>query len=188
MAASAADVYLTWGEPPAQVAEKLTWIRELAAAQGRMLRFGIRLHVITRDTEADAWAEASRLLDYLDPAEITMAQQILAASESVGPGPDAGPARRLPARRLGPGPGDLPEPVGRRRPGPRRGGHRAGRQPREVADLIEEYASLGISEFILSGYPHLEEAYWFGEGVLPEIRRREAAAGNSGRPHLRASA
>ena len=42
----------------------------------------------------------------------------------------------------------------------------------QVADLIEEYASLGISEFILSGYPHLEEAYWFGKGVLPELRRR----------------
>jgi len=57
-----------------------------------------------------------------------------------------------------------------------------------VADLIEEYAALGISEFILSGYPHLEEAYWFGEGVLPEIRRREAAAGQAKRPQLRASA
>ena len=57
-----------------------------------------------------------------------------------------------------------------------------------MADLIEEYAALGISEFILSGYPHLEEAYWFGESVLPEIRLREAAAGNSGRPCLRASA
>jgi len=42
----------------------------------------------------------------------------------------------------------------------------------EVADRIEEYARLGISEFILSGYPHLEEAYWFGEGVLPELQRR----------------
>jgi RNA polymerase sigma factor (sigma-70 family) len=42
----------------------------------------------------------------------------------------------------------------------------------QVADLIEEYAALGISEFILSGHPHLEEAYWFGEGVLPELRRR----------------
>jgi len=42
----------------------------------------------------------------------------------------------------------------------------------ELADRIQEYASLGISEFILSGYPHLEEAYWFGEGVLPELRRR----------------
>jgi alkanesulfonate monooxygenase len=58
----------------------------------------------------------------------------------------------------------------------------------QVADLIGEYASLGITEFILSGYPHLEEAYWFGEGVLPEIRRREAAAGNSGRQQLHASA
>lgn len=42
----------------------------------------------------------------------------------------------------------------------------------EVADRIEEFASLGISEFILSGYPHLEEAYWFGKGVLPELQRR----------------
>jgi len=44
-----------------------------------------------------------------------------------------------------------------------------------VADLIEEYASLGVDEFIMSGYPHLEEAYWFGEGVLPELRSRGAA-------------
>ena len=42
----------------------------------------------------------------------------------------------------------------------------------EVADRIAEYASLGISEFILSGYPHLEEAYWFGEGVLPILAQR----------------
>ena len=42
----------------------------------------------------------------------------------------------------------------------------------EVADLIEEYASVGITEFILSGYPHLEESYWFGEGVLPILERR----------------
>ncbi|SFJ31852.1 alkanesulfonate monooxygenase [Amycolatopsis sacchari] len=43
---------------------------------------------------------------------------------------------------------------------------------REVADLIEEYHGLGIEEFVLSGYPHLEEAYWFGEGVRPELARR----------------
>jgi alkanesulfonate monooxygenase len=42
----------------------------------------------------------------------------------------------------------------------------------EVANLIEEYANLGITEFIMSGYPHLEEAYWFGEGVLPILARR----------------
>jgi alkanesulfonate monooxygenase len=45
----------------------------------------------------------------------------------------------------------------------------------EVADRIEEYAELGIEEFVFSGYPHLEEAYWFGEGVLPVLRRRGKA-------------
>jgi alkanesulfonate monooxygenase len=55
----------------------------------------------------------------------------------------------------------------------------------EVADRIEEYAALGITEFILSGYPHLEEAYWFGEGVLPELRRRGALAPAPAQPAQR---
>jgi alkanesulfonate monooxygenase len=46
----------------------------------------------------------------------------------------------------------------------------------EVADLIWEYHSLGFDEFILSGYPHLEEAYWFAEGVLPILRRKGVLA------------
>ena len=54
----------------------------------------------------------------------------------------------------------------------------------EVADRIEEYASLGIEEFIMSGYPHLEEAYWFGEGVLPELRRRRGATAGAAEPQL----
>lgn len=41
-----------------------------------------------------------------------------------------------------------------------------------MADRIAEYYHLGIEEFILSGYPHLEEAYQVGEGVLPVLRRR----------------
>ncbi len=179
VAAAHADVYLTWGEPPAQVAEKLAWIKDLAAAQGRTLRFGIRLHVITRDTEADAWTEASRLLDYLDPAEIARAQQVLGASESVGQDRmralhatyrDGGSAQEL---EIYP---NLWAGIGLVRGG---AGTALVGSHQQVADLIGEYASLGITEFILSGYPHLEEAYWFGEGVLPEIRRREAAAGNT---------
>ena len=47
----------------------------------------------------------------------------------------------------------------------------------EVADRIAEYAELGFDEFILSGYPHLEEAFWFGEGVLPRLRRRGLVEG-----------
>ncbi len=56
VAARHADVYLTWGEPPAAVAEKIEWVRKLAADEGREVRFGIRLHTITRDTADEAWA------------------------------------------------------------------------------------------------------------------------------------
>ena len=41
---------------------------------------------------------------------------------------------------------------------------------REVADRIVEYHEAGFEAFLLSGYPHLEEAYWFGEGVMPLLR------------------
>lgn len=84
IAARHSDVYLTWGEPPAQVAEKLDRIRSLAAAEGRTLRFGIRLHVITRDTAEQAWAEANRLLDGFDPETVASVQAGLARSESEG--------------------------------------------------------------------------------------------------------
>jgi len=172
VAAKHADIYLTWGEPPAQVAQKIDWIRELAAGEGRALRFGIRLHVITRDSAREAWAEADKLLSYLDPAEVAHAQQVLAASESVG-------QQRMRAlhesfRRSGSASEleiypNLWAGVGLVRGG---AGTALVGSHAEVVDRIEEYASLGISEFILSGYPHLEEAYWFGEGVRPELRRR----------------
>ena len=172
VAAEHADVYLTWGEPPAQVAEKIAWVRRLAAARARTVRFGIRLHVITRDTEADAWAEASRLLDYLDPAEITRAQQILSASESVGQ--DRMRALHATYRHGGSAqdleiyPG-LWAGVGLVRGG---AGTALVGSHTEVADRIAEYHELGIDEFVLSGYPHLEEAWWMGEGVLPILARR----------------
>jgi alkanesulfonate monooxygenase len=189
VAARSVDTYLTWGEPPTQVAEKLTWIRGLAEAEGRTLRFGIRLHVITRDSEAAAWAEASRLLDYLDPGEIEQAQQVLGASESVG----QDRMRGLHASyRSGGSAQDLEiypnlwAGIGLVRGGA--GTALVGSHER-VADLIEEYASLGIAEFILSGYPHLEEAYWFGEGVLPELRRRGAfSPEHNGLPRVGVSA
>ena len=172
VAARHADVYLTWGEPPAQVAQKIAWIRDLADAAGRTPRFGIRLHVITRDTPREAWAEADKLLSYLDPAEIGRAQQVLAGSESVGQQRmralhqnyrDNGYASDL---EIYP---NLWAGVGLVRGG---AGTALVGSHAEVADRIEEYAALGISEFIFSGYPHLEEAYWFGEGVRPELRRR----------------
>ena len=161
------DVYLTWGEPPAQVARKLEWIRGLTAAEGRTQRYGIRLHTITRDTSEDAWAEAARLLRGLSDSEIAAVQAGLHRSESEG-------QRRMLALNGGTRDGleiapNLWAGVGLVRGG---AGTALVGSHAEVADRIEEYASLGISEFILSGYPHLEEAYWFGEGVLPILRER----------------
>ncbi|HWF82711.1 MAG TPA: LLM class flavin-dependent oxidoreductase [Streptosporangiaceae bacterium] len=172
VAARYADVYLTWGEPPAQVARKLAWVRGLAEAAGRQLRFGIRLHTISRDSSKAAWAEADRMLADLSMAEINSAQQALAKSASVGQERmvslhtryrSGGPAADL---EIYP---NLWAGVGLVRGG---AGTALVGSHAEVADRIEEYASLGIDEFIFSGYPHLEEAYWFGEGVLPELRAR----------------
>ncbi|MFF8234573.1 LLM class flavin-dependent oxidoreductase [Streptomyces caelestis] len=164
IAARHADVYLTWGEPPAQVAEKLDRIRSPAAAEGRTLRFGIRLHVITRDTAEQAWAEADRLLDGFDPQTVASVQAGLARSESEG-------QRRMLALHGGrrdhleihP---NLWAGIGLVRGG---AGTALVGSHDEVAERIKEYHALGIEEFILSGYPHLEEAYWFGEGVLPRL-------------------
>lgn len=167
VAARYADVYLTWGEPPAAVAEKIAAVREAAAAVGRTLRFGIRLHVIARDTAEEAWAEADRLLAGLDPAQIEAAQLIQRASQSEG-------QRRMTELHGGRTDNLLVAPNLWAGVGLVRGG--AGTalvgSHEDVADRIAEYYELGIEEFVFSGYPHLEEAYRFGEGVRPVLARR----------------
>ena len=171
VAARRADVYLTWGEPPSLVAEKITRVRRLAEAEGRQLRFGVRAHTITRDSSREAWATAQRLLDELDPADIAASQAKFAASESVGQQRMAalhGGRTDSDARRLEVHPG-LWAGVGLVRGG---AGTALVGSHDEVADLIEEYQAAGVDEFVLSGYPHLEEAYWFGEGVRPELAKR----------------
>ena len=84
VAAQHVDTYLAWGETPTQIAERLDRIRARAAAHGRTLQFGIRLHVISRDTSAEAWAHAERLLASISDERIASAQKVLARTESVG--------------------------------------------------------------------------------------------------------
>ncbi|MER6347921.1 LLM class flavin-dependent oxidoreductase [Streptomyces sp. NPDC001595] len=164
VAARHADVYLTWGEPPAQVAEKIGWIRSLAEREGRTVRFGVRLHTISRDSSAEAWAVANRLLDDLDPETIAAAQAALGRSESVGQqrmlALHGGSRDRL---EIHP---NLWAGVGLVRGG---AGTALVGSHAEVAERIAEYHALGVEHFVLSGYPHLEEAYWFGEGVIPQL-------------------
>jgi alkanesulfonate monooxygenase len=167
VAARYADVYLTWGEPPPAVAEKIAVVRDRAAENGRELRFGIRLHVIARERSEEAWAEADRLLRGLDPKRIARAQRIQAASQSEG-------QRRMSALHGGRTDAlevypNLWAGVGLVRGG---AGTALVGSHEEVADRIAEYHEVGIDEFILSGYPHLEEAYRVGEGVLSVLRGR----------------
>jgi alkanesulfonate monooxygenase len=171
VAAKHSDVYLTWGEPPAQADEKLRWISSLAEAEGRTVRLGIRLHTISRDTPEEAWRQAERLIEPIDDAMIAKAQAGLSHSESEG-------QRRMRELHAGGDRKDLRDleiypnlwaGVGLVRGG---AGTALVGSHTEVADRIEEYAGLGITEFIMSGYPCLEEAYWFGEGVLPILERR----------------
>jgi alkanesulfonate monooxygenase len=167
VAARHVDVYLTWGEPPEMVAPRIARLRDLAAEHGRTLRFGIRLHVITRDRASDAWAETDRFIDALDPAVVAAAQAAMARSASVG-------QQRMVSLHGGTRDELVIAPNLWAGIGLVRGG--AGTalvgSHDEVADRIEEYHQLGFDEFILSGHPHLEEAYWFGEGVMPVLRKR----------------
>jgi alkanesulfonate monooxygenase len=167
VAAQHVDVYLTWGEPPAAVAEKIGRVREAAAAQGREVRFGVRLHTISRDDSASAWAQAGRLLDSVPAATIAQVQAKLRQSESEG-------QRRM--SELHGGSAEALEVYPNLWAGVGLGRGGAGTalvgSHEEVASLIEEYAEVGITEFVLSGYPHLEELYWFGEGVMPLLGRK----------------
>lgn len=164
LAAEQVDLYLTWGEPPAQVAEKIAQVREKAARQGRKVRFGIRLHVIVRETNAEAWQAADRLIAHLDDETIARAQEAFARQDSVG-------QQRMAALHKGHRDNleispNLWAGVGLVRGGA--GTALVGDGP-TVAERINEYAALGIDSFILSGYPHLEEAYKVAELLFPHL-------------------
>ncbi|GAA2011019.1 LLM class flavin-dependent oxidoreductase [Catenulispora yoronensis] len=162
-----ADVHLAWGEPPPLLAEQLDRVRERAARAGRRVRFGVRFHVIARDTAAEAWSEADRLLAGMDQEAIAVSQRKFRDSVSVGQQRMAalhgGRTDRLEVYpNLWAGFGLLRRHAGTALVG----------SHEQVADRIEEYHRLGVEHFILSGQPHLEEAYQVGEGVLPLLRRR----------------
>jgi alkanesulfonate monooxygenase len=166
VAAEHVDVYLSWGEPPDEVAEKVADVRRQAAAHGRRMRFGLRAHIIVRDTEEQAWREAERLIEHLTDEQIAKAQAGFAASESVG-------QQRMvrlhggnrDSLRIGP---NLWAGVGLVRGG---AGTAFVGSPENIARTIRQYRDVGVETFILSGYPHLEEAYRTAELLFPVVGR-----------------
>ncbi|PFE02614.1 FMNH2-dependent alkanesulfonate monooxygenase [Priestia megaterium] len=162
VAAKHSDVYLTWGEPPEQVREKIAAVRKQAEAEGRTVKFGIRLHIIVRETEEEAWQAADRLIQHLDEDTIQAAQRTFARYDSVGQQRMAS-LHRGTREELTISP-NLWAGVGLVRGG---AGTALVGSAENVAKRIKEYEGLGIESFILSGYPHLEEAYHVGELLFP---------------------
>ncbi|MCR5855457.1 FMNH2-dependent alkanesulfonate monooxygenase [Mesorhizobium sp. J428] len=195
LAAEQVDKYLTWGEPVHLVAEKLQRAKARAAARGRKLSFGIRLHFIVRETEADAWAAADRLIAHVTDAQIENAQQrFLKEMDSVG-------QRRMSELHGGRRDKLVVAPNLWAGVGLVRGG--AGTAlvgtPDQVAERLREYQAVGIDTVIGSGYPHLEEAYRVAELLFPKLGlgtashavgehiANEFAVGNHGARRLQAS-
>ncbi|HEX2941801.1 MAG TPA: FMNH2-dependent alkanesulfonate monooxygenase [Rhodopila sp.] len=165
VAADHVDTYLTWAEPPAMVRQKLDVVRAAAAQRRRSLAFGLRVHLIVRETDAAAWEAADRLISHLSDDTIAAAQQRLRAdTDSVGQ------LRQLQlhgGRRdqlqvspnLWAGVGLVRHGVGTALVG----------SPETVAARLREYQALGIQTIIASGYPHLEEAYRVAELLFPVL-------------------
>ncbi len=171
LAAEQVDTYLTWGEPPADVAQKVADVRERAAKHGRTVKFGIRLHVIVRETEQAAWQAADDLISRLDDDTVIRAQSAFQKMDSEGQRRMAalhggGKKRSRADLEISP---NLWAGVGLVRGG---AGTALVGSPQQVAQRIEEYAALGLDTFVLSGYPHLEEAYRFAELVFSLLPRR----------------
>ncbi|PRA51922.1 LLM class flavin-dependent oxidoreductase [Brucella pituitosa] len=182
VAARHVDVQLMFGEPPAMAGERIGAMRERARAAGREIEFGIRIHVVTRDTEDAAWREAERLLYNMDfdfvrkqqgrieKSQAVGQQRIIDAKKNLKIDIDAMESGRFDVRSLQLHP-NIWAGTGLLRGG---GGSTAlvGSHA-QIAERIREYQSVGIDHFILSGYPKIEESYWFGENVMPLFRSRE---------------
>ncbi|MVW73258.1 LLM class flavin-dependent oxidoreductase [Bordetella sp. 15P40C-2] len=174
VAARHSDTYLFWGETPDMVRERIARADALASAHGRRLRYGYRVHVIARDTEEQAWAEADRLLREVPKADIEKARQQFALSESTGQARmtslHAGRSINT-VRDLEVSP-NLWAGVGLVRGG---AGTALVGSHEQVAERIQELHELGVDSFIFSGYPNLEEALRVGEEVLPLLNQANSA-------------
>ncbi len=167
VAARHADVYLNWGEPPPQIGPHFARVRALAAEHGRAIRCGVRMHVVTRPTATEAWTAARALLADATAEDFASVRASLGSAIAVGQQRmTALVSERDDELEIYP---NVWAGIGRLRNGAATA--LVGSYD-EVADRLAEYHEAGADEFILSGYPHVEEAFWFGEGVMPILRAR----------------
>lgn len=169
--AEAIDTYLLWGESTEQMRERITRMRQKAAIHGRELRFGVRFHVLSRDTHDEAMAAAAAQLEGVTPEQIARTQSVLNATDSAG---ESRQRAFVGAEGLWVEP-NLWSGIGQVRRGI---GVTVIGSHEEVARKFLSFTDLGLSFFILSGYPHLEEAENAGRTWMPlfydMVRQRSA--------------
>ena len=159
------DVYLMWPEPKERVAERMKAVNARAEAYGRTLDYGLRVHVIVRDTETEAREYAEHLTAALDDEYGRMIRDRAHDSISLGVAHQAR-AREL-ADRFGYVEPHLWTGVGRARSGC--GAALVGSTDQIMSEL-EDYRNMGIRAFIFSGYPHIDECRSFGTRVMPNLK------------------
>jgi len=159
------DVYLMWPEPKDQIAERMKAVNAVAERYGRTLDYGLRVHMIVRDTEAEAREYAESLVSKLDDEYGQLIRERAHDSISLGVAHQAR-AREL-ADKFGYVEPHLWTGVGRARSGC--GAALVGSAD-QILSEIEAYQKMGIRAFIFSGYPHIEEAEHFGRLVMPELK------------------
>ncbi len=163
-AAEAADVYLMWPDRMDEVKSIIADMTARAARRGRTLKFGYRVHVIVRETEAEARAAARRLLSRLDDGAGEAIRKRSLDHASVGVRRQA--EIREAADDEGFAEENLWTGIGRARSGC---GAAIVGDPDQVLKKLNAYRALGIEAFILSGYPHAAECDLFARHVLPRL-------------------
>jgi len=163
-AAAAADVFLTWPDTVASVGETIQDMTERADRHDRELKYGLRSHVIVRETEAEARAAADRLVSQLDPDTGEAIRQKSLDTASVGVSRQS--ELRDGADDDGYAEANLWTGVGKARSG---AGAAIVGDPDQVAAKLAAYQAVGVEAFILSGYPHIAECDLFAEHVLTQL-------------------
>lgn len=164
LAATFSDDFLTWGDPLETVEQSITLMNQKASERNRTLRYGIRVHLIVRETDEEAWKEAHRLLKFVSDKEIREMHERILTEDAVAQrgnfllhGGDRDKLKIAPNLWAGAGlvrGGATSAIVG---------------SPATVAGLMNAYRKLGVQTFIASGTPHLEEAYRIAELLFPQL-------------------
>lgn len=167
VAAKFANVYLQWGEPAEQIKQQIEDVKQRARQYGRELEYGVRIHVIVRDDEEEAWRAAEHLISSVDRGILNNMNSYFETSDSVAQQRMSQLTKQ--SERFGKygwsGIGQIRKGAGTAIVG----------TPEQVREGLQEYIDAGVTHFVLSGYPHLEEAERFGNSVLPLFERRTSA-------------